>query len=191
MTRIDSKTSLKAFLEADRIALGKKHSIKDYCFDYVWRYQRILRKLEYVINCKKPKVLKFYYRFRLNSLGAKLGFSIPPNVFGPGLCIAHIGPIVVNSAARVGANCRIHVCVNIGTEAGHEFRAPKLGNNCYIGPGVKMFGEIEIGDNVAFGANAVVNKSFPEGNCSLGGIPARVISSKTSEGFLTKAWPIA
>jgi serine O-acetyltransferase len=143
-----------------------------------------------VINTKKPVIIRFYYRYRLKRLGAFLGFSIPPNVFGPGLCIAHIGPIVVNSAARVGANCRIHVCVNIGTAAGHEFQAPKLGSNCYIGPGVKMYGDIIIGDDVAFGANSVVNKSFPDGHCSLGGIPAKVISDKTSEGFLVKAWPL-
>jgi serine O-acetyltransferase len=30
-----------------------------------------------------------------------------------------------------------------------------------------------LGDNVAVGANAVVNKSFPEGNVTLVGIPAR------------------
>ncbi|GAA0670993.1 serine O-acetyltransferase [Rheinheimera tangshanensis] len=190
MCQIDSKLSLKNFLEADRIALGVENNLKNFLFDYVWRYQIILRKLEYVINCKKPKILRFYYRYRLKRLGSRLGFSIPPNVFGPGLCIAHIGPIIVNSAAKIGSNCRIHVCVNIGTAAGHEFKAPKIGKNCYIGPGVKMYGDIEIGDNVAFGANAVVNKSFPKGNCTLGGIPAKVISDKTSEGFLVKAWPL-
>ena len=47
-----------------------------------------------------------------------------------------------------------------------------------------MFGKIVIGDNVAIGANAVVNKSFPEGNATLGGIPAKVISQKSSEGLL-------
>ena len=46
----------------------------------------------------------------------------------------------------------------------------KMGNNCYIGPGVKMFDLIEIGDNTAIGANSVVKKNFPDGNCTLGGI---------------------
>ena len=78
----------------------------------------------------------------------------------------------------------LHVCVNIGTEAGKSTDAPTIGDNCYIGPGVKMFGKIVIGDNVAIGANAVVNKSFPEGNATLGGIPAKVISQKSSEGLL-------
>lgn len=190
MFKIESKEQLKDFLDADRVALGLDFTVKNFIFDYVWRYQRILRKLEYVINCKKPKIIRFYYTYRLKKLGARLGFSIPPNVFGPGLCIAHIGPIIVNSSAKIGANCRVHVCVNIGTAAGYKFKAPKIGNNCYIGPGVKMYGDIEIGDNVAFGANAVVNKSFPEGNCSLGGVPANIISNKTSDGFLVKAWEL-
>lgn len=38
-----------------------------------------------------------------------------------------------------------------------------------------MFGDIIIGDNVKIGANAVVNRSFPEGNCTIVGVPARKI----------------
>lgn len=36
----------------------------------------------------------------------------------------------------------------------------EIGNNCYIGSGVKIYGVIEIGDNVGIGVNVVVNKSF-------------------------------
>jgi serine O-acetyltransferase len=113
-----------------------------------------------------------------------LGFSIPINVFGPGLSIAHRGTIVVNHGARVGANCRLHVCVNIGTEAGKSNGAPEIGDNCYIGPGAKLFGPIRLGDNLAIGANAVVNASFPEGNMTIGGVPAKKISDKGSDGLL-------
>jgi len=116
------------------------------------------------------------------------GASIPKNTFGPGLAIAHAGPIIVNSQARIGANCRIHTCVNIGTQAGTTGVAPKFGQNCYIGPGAKIFGPIEIGDNVAIGANAVVNKSFPKGNFTLGGVPANVISNKSSYGLLVEGY---
>lgn len=35
-----------------------------------------------------------------------------------GLSIAHIGPIIINSKAKLGDFCRIHVGVNIGTNAG-------------------------------------------------------------------------
>lgn len=46
----------------------------------------------------------------------KLGFVIPPNVFGGGLRINHFGNIVVNSEAKIGEWCDIHQGVNIGTD---------------------------------------------------------------------------
>ena len=51
-----------------------------------------------------------------------------------------------------------------------------------------MFGKINIGSNMAIGANSVVNKSFPTGNATIAGIPARVISEKTSDGLLIKGY---
>ena len=102
-----------------------------------------------------------------------MSFSIPSSSFGEGLSIAHYGPIIVNGNAKVGKNCRIHVGVNIGE--GPDGLSPQIGDNCYLGPGAKLFGGIILGDNVKVGANAVVNKSFPEGNCTLVGVPARKV----------------
>ncbi len=145
-----------------------------------------MRKLEYAINCGKNPIRTFCRKILFRKSSVKLGFSISPNTFGPGLSIAHRGTIVVNGGARIGANCRIHVDVNIGTEAGKSDAAPIIGDNCYLGPGAKIFGPIEIGSGTVIGANAVVNKSFPEGDQTLGGIPAKVISQKNSEGLLIK-----
>lgn len=116
-----------------------------------------------------------------------LGFSIPLNVFGPGLCIAHRGTIIVNKDARIGENCRIHACTNIGSGRGSDLLAPKIGNSVYIGPGAKIFGDVEIADNIAIGANSVVNKSFRERGISIAGVPARKINNKGSEGMVIKA----
>lgn len=185
---ITSYDAYREYLEADRISLNREKTLKNVIFDEIWQFQRLMRKLEYYTNCKKNPVIKAAAVYQYRQLSTKLGFSIPINVFGPGLAIAHIGTIVINSGAKVGANCRLHVCVNIGTQAGKSFDAPTIGDNCYIGPGVKMFGKIMIGSNTAIGANAVVNKSFPEGNMSIGGIPATKISVKTSEGLLIKGY---
>ena len=97
------------------------------------------------------------------------------NVFGPGLCITHWGTIVVSSHAKIGKNCRIHPSSCIGNHMG----APIIGDNVYIGPGAKIFGNITIGNNVAIGANAVVNKSVPN-NVTVAGAPAKIISHKSS-----------
>ena len=178
---IRNRADLHAYLEADRQALRSPRTITAWLLDDVCRYQRHLRRLEYRLNTRANPVLLTVTKLRYRRLGRLLGFSIPPNVFGPGLSIAHPGTIVVHSAARVGANCRIHVDVSIGTSA-HEMAAvPTLGDDCYIGPGAKLFGAIEIGSGTVIGANAVVNRSFPQGNVTLVGVPATVVGGDDTD----------
>lgn len=185
---IASKSDLHVYCEADRRSLG--FAGKDFSVfrNDIYIFQMRMRKLEFALNCGKNPIKKLYRRILFRKSSIKLGFSISPNTFGPGLSIAHRGTIVVNGGARIGANCRIHVGVNIGTEAGKSNAAPQIGDNCYIGPGAKLFGEILIGPNSVIGANAVVNKSFPDGNQTLGGVPAKVISKNSSEGLLIKGY---
>jgi serine O-acetyltransferase len=190
---IKSKKDYEYYLEADRIALGKKRKKPLIFFDEVWVFERLLRKVEYYKNCKKSKLYLPYYYYlylKFHLLSIFLGFHIKPNVFGPGLSISHPGTIIVNGSARVGANCRIHVCTSIGTKAGYSNLAPTIGNNVYIGPGAKIFGDIEIADGIAIGANSVVNKSFTEPNIGIAGIPARKINDIGSGDLLEKATEI-
>lgn len=151
-------------------------------------YEICLRKLEYYENvgCKHSlfgKLLWAYYKIKHRRKGLKLGFSIAPNCFGPGLSIAHYGNIVVNSNARIGANCRLHSGVNIGASAGSK-EAPHLGDNIYIGPGAILFGQITLADNITIGANATVNKSCEEQNVVLAGSPATVVK-RNIDNWLT------
>ncbi len=183
-----SRKDYLEYLKADSRSRKRTRGVMTPSFDKVWVFQRRMRRLEYLTNCKKNRIIKWVVAQQYKRLGRTLGFSIPINVFGPGLSIAHEGTIVVNSGVRVGSNCRLHVCVNIGTAAGQCSNAPIVGDNCYIAPGVKMFGKIEIGHNMVIGANAVVNKSFPQGNATIGGIPAKIISPKSSEGIITKGF---
>ncbi len=184
---IRSREDYRRYLAADRASLGVADTLRARLFDDIWKYQRLMRTLEYLTNCGGNRLLRRWVAHRYESMGKKLGFTIGINVFGPGLSIAHRGTIVVHNKSRIGANCRLHICVNIGAQAGQgDAAVPRIGNNCYIGPGAKLFGDIQLGDNVAIGANAVVNKSFPDGNVTLGGVPARILSDKTSEGRIPK-----
>lgn len=188
---ISNKIDYKEYLKADEISLNIKNRKKELLFNEIWKFQRMMRRLEYVNNCKKGviyKIYKIYLKYRYVRKSRKLGFSIPINVFGPGLSIAHRGTIVVSASSRIGANCRIHVCTNIGTKAGFSDKAPILGNNIYIGPGVKLFGDIYISNNTAIGANSVVNKSFYEENIGIAGIPAKKINNKGTDGLLIKGY---
>lgn len=130
------------------------------------------------------KAYRRYMMYRLHRQSCLLGFTIPLNVCGPGLAIVHRGTIVISAAARLGANCRIHAGVNIGKQAGTAHGAPQIGNNVYIGPGAKVFGGITIADNVAIGANAVVNKSIIESGITVAGVPAKKVSDRGSQGYL-------
>lgn len=174
---IKSKIDYKLYLEKDRVKLNKKRRFPvPFIGDEVWKFQRLMRKTEYYNNCKgkiyKPYLYLLKYRYRKMSI--KLGFTIPINTFGYGLSIAHYGTIIINDKVKIGNNCRIHCCVNIG---GTGNDVPKLGDNCYIGPGAKLFGSINIGNNVSIGANSVVNKSFGD-NVTIVGVPAKVIKNK-------------
>lgn len=187
---IQSKSDYKEYLLADYkannvsskerlgggIALISRYLKHLYSPNSIIEFIETLRKVEYLTNCRKVSFRKLrrmmaYRHFQ--KLSRINGYTIPPNTFGPGLSIAHRGTIVVNGAARIGANCRIHVCVNIGTAKDFGTAAPTIGDNVYIGPGAKIFGPIQIADNCVIGANAVVNKSCITPGRKLLGVPAK------------------
>lgn len=177
---IQSKQDLKTFLEKDRQALGIPAQCKRPRWlwgDDIWKFQRALRYHEYHSNVKRggilTKIKKTYWGYRHYKLGLRLGSQIPCNVFDYGLRINHYGLIVVNGGSRIGKFCDIHQGVNIGT----SFRggAPQLGDNCWIGPGAKLFGDITIGNEVAIGAGSIVGKSFEKDDITIAGCPARKI----------------
>ena len=106
------------FLEADRVSLGIEKTLMNYLFNDIWRFQKTMRKLEFLTNCKKNRFYRAYIAYRYKMQGRKLGYSIPINSFGSWLSISYRGKLGVNAGSKVCAYCRIHVCVNIGTEAG-------------------------------------------------------------------------
>ena len=175
--RIHTRSDLAMFLSKDLEALFFTQNVTwlEKAKNPIWKFERLLRICEYYKNvssqCKLCKFAYVFYKYRFRRLSIKLGFSIPENVFGPGLSIAHYGSIIVNPNASIGSNCRIHVGVNIGANKDDE-DVPTIGDNVYIGPGAKVFGKIIIGNNTRIGANAVVTKSC-KGNCTLLGIPAQ------------------
>lgn len=186
-----NKNDYKYYLQQDVIANGYNNHNKT-CFaqklknvlfpNKIMEFLRLLRKVEFLTNCGSgpfDKISLYYYRIKLRNMQFKLGFSIPINVFGPGLSIPHYGTIIVNSNAKIGAYCRIHACVNIGASGGGK-SAPQIGDNCYLGPSTVIFGGIKIANNVTIGANATVNKSFEENNITIAGTPARVVKQETS-----------
>ncbi len=175
---ITDRQTYREYVKEDMKAYGLTHvGFYNYWWMDCLRFQLRLRRIEYLHNTAGHNPLKRLWRFVLevvnHRLATRLGFTIPKNVFGPGLHIVHYGTIVVHPDARVGRNCRLHPSTSIGDYNG----VPRLGDNVYIGPGAKIFGPVTLGDNVAVGANTVVNKSFGS-NVTLGGVPARIVAEK-------------
>ena len=172
------------------IRINDKISLLVFLHDPLNYFMCLLRLKEWSVNAKVSFLFRWpiAYLFRRQSI--KLGFSIPPNTFGSGLAIVHYGNIVVNGNARIGENCRIHVGVNIGGAGGlvdnesAKSLSPSLGCNIYIAPGAKIYGPVRIADNIAIGANAVVNRSFTTPGVTIAGMPAKKISEKGSTGMI-------
>lgn len=152
--------------------------------DFIWRYQKRLRKTEYYLNSNK-KLLYFISRSLLYRLQAKYGMKIKPNSCGKGLKIMHLGSILTNG--DIGEDCAIHVNVSI-VSGGREHKTPVVGNDVVIGVGAVILGGAVVADGTAVGANSLVNKVFEEKNIAIAGVPAKKISDngkntwkKTSE----------
>ncbi|MEQ1597550.1 MAG: DapH/DapD/GlmU-related protein [Casimicrobium sp.] len=190
---IGSWSDFRCYVHADATGRGSPISLRNIVFDPVLRFQILMRLDEWLLNTGKPKLLRYVFLLWFRRLSVRLGFSMGPNIFGPGLAIVHYGTIVIDPTTRIGKNCRIHVGSHIGGAAQfvdaaevHKY-SPRVGDNVYIGPGAKLYGPIVIGDNCVIGANAVVTKSFPQAGLTLAGVPAKVIGEGGTGDRVVKA----
>lgn len=181
---ISSKEEYKKYLNEDARALGKTYSRPHLVGDEIWKFQRLMRLCEYSMSWHGlGRIVSKLIRLRYHRYSIKLNYSIPIGVFGPGLALVHLGPVVVSQHAKVGKNCRLQTMTVIGATNG-EKSAPTIGDNVYIGVGAKIIGDISIADDVAIGAGAVVVKTISESAITVGGIPAKRISNNSSRMHL-------
>lgn len=80
---------------------------------------------------------------------------------------------VIHSRAQIGKRVIIGQNTTIGRSLDPE-DYPSIGNDVYISAGVRIIGNIHVGNNVIIGANAVVNKDVQD-NCIVAGVPAKII----------------
>jgi len=132
--------------------------------------------VKYYKNTNKSRFVFLYHFFKFKRLGFKLRYTIYPNTVGSGLRIYHTGDLIhVKQKCHIGKNCTLLPGVVIGNKNLNDDNTwVTIGDNCYLGLGVKIFGEVKIGNNVIIGANSVVVKDIPD-NCVVSGIPARII----------------
>ncbi len=182
---IKCKKDLIKYLNEDRIALHIERTRPRIFSDEIWRYEIILRKHEYWFNCGSGifgRLIKKWYAIRHHRMSVKLGLQIPINVCDYGLRINHYGLLVISSEAKIGKYFNVHQGCNIGVNK-CETDAPVIGDKVFFGPGVKIFGRINIADNVAVSAGSVVTHSCNISNVTLGGVPAKIINPNRGNPF--------
>ena len=101
------------------------------------------------------------------------GVEIPARAaIGPGLYIAHAGPVTVHSDASVGPNATLNIGTVIGATG--EGGAPRIGANLRMGAYSQIIGEVVVGNDVTLGSLTLLNRDAAAGSI-LVGIPARSV----------------
>ena len=103
------------------------------------------------------------------------GYIGPDTVIKSNPSLPHgLHGIFISRYAEIGENCRIYQNVTIGEV---DRKAPIIGDDCLIGAGAVIIGDIKIGNSVKIGAGAVVNTNVPDG-CTVVSQPIRMIERK-------------
>lgn len=108
-----------------------------------------------------------------------LGIEIHPKTqIGKGLALFHGVGTVVNGYCKIGDNCTLRQGVTLGNKVradGSLSGTPIIGNNVEFGANAIVIGDVEIGDNVKIGAGAVIVKNIPA-NSTVVSAPIRIFS---------------
>lgn len=138
-----------------------------------WRLYRWQKK----ISCG---VIHDILTFLLSRCAYRHGGYVGPDTVIRGIpSLPHgLQGIFISRYAEIGENCWIYQNVTIGEV---NRKAPVIGDNCLIGAGAILVGDIKIGDNVKIGAGAVVSMDVPD-NCTVVSQPARILHETLQRG---------
>lgn len=125
--------------------------------------------------------------FTSKIVGAKnilIGIGTNPG-YNPGIYIQGTGKLYFGNYTTIGQNTGI-------LSGGHDIydhriltkSITKIGSYCWIGMNSTIMPGVELGDNTIVASGAVVTKSFPQGNCIIGGIPAKLIKQLDGDKFV-------
>lgn len=96
---------------------------------------------------------------------------------------AHGAKIYVGSGCYVAPNVGIITTNHDVLDISKHIKGKDiiLGDKCWIGMNAMILPGVELGKNTIVAAGAVVSRSFPEGYCVIGGIPAKKIKDLPHE----------
>ncbi len=149
-------------------------------YDYDRNAEKLIKKS--ISLWEKGGIFNRWRAIRLyNIIRSKYSCNIWPGIkMGVNVYISHAQNITIGPTAEIGNNCRIYPsCSFASSIVGDEKkngkrRHAKIGDNCIVGGGSILVGDIEIGHNVVIGAGAVVRKDIPSYAILIGN-PAKIV----------------
>ncbi len=114
----------------------------------------------------------------------KIGISTAPGL-SPGCYIQGQKGIEIGDYTIIAPNVGI-VSANhsVYDFRKHEGEKIVIGSYCWIGMGAIVLSGVKLGNHTIVAASSVVNKSFEEGYCIIGGVPARVLKHLNKADFV-------
>lgn len=183
---MNSRRGLEA-LRCDIFRLRGRARLLDVLFGLVWlrNFRPIvtLRLIGVLCRSRWPGArfaawpLKLLHRWFCAAAAMDLPHTLD---VGPGLCITHGWGLVVSPGAAIGANCTLLHGVTIGQKdrihanGERTIEYPVLEDECWVGPGACVLGNVRVGRGAIIGACAVVVRDVPPHSVVVGN-PARVI----------------
>ncbi|WP_333615740.1 acyltransferase [Bacteroides pyogenes] len=91
----------------------------------------------------------------------------------------HKGKIVIGKGTWIAPNVGLITTNHDIKDSGKHVDGQDiiLGEKCWVGMNAVILPGVVLGPGTVVGAGAVVTKSFPEGKCVVGGVPAKLIKS--------------
>lgn len=132
-----------------------------------WKLKKICQTTR---NYTIKKILISLYSFYQYENGSSIAWN---STFKGEPCFPHgMKSIFISGGVEIGLNCVIFQQVTIGSNTlvdSKNIGTPSFGNNCYIGAGATIIGDIKIGNNVRIGSNTTIYKDVPDNSIVVSG----------------------
>ncbi|RDV27501.1 serine acetyltransferase [Alteromonas aestuariivivens] len=143
----------------------------------VYRYGRMIQRLPAPLAI--PAKIAYWTMFYL--IQSLFGISIQLwGKIGEGFVIVRGGCIFI-VAESIGRQFTVFPGVTVGNVRGSK-RLPIIGDNVTLEPGVKVLGEVNIGNNVIVRANSLVLSDVPDNSVVIGN-PVKITSTSSSVAY--------
>lgn len=160
-------------IKYDCEAIGIRPTLKNILIEYIKNRgfkAVLLYRISFFFYKKNMKIIAAVFKQRNIKLnGCEIGYQAQ---IGKGFVIGHPVGIVISGDSNIGENFIIKQNCTIGNKDGG---APTIGDNCNMGAGAIVLGDVKIANYTQIGANAVVVKNIINENSVVAGIPAKVI----------------